>query len=367
MADNPIRIGIVGVTPGGGWGPRAHIPAYKALPEIELAAVCTAHEETAQAAAKEFGAPKHYAGYEQMVRDPDIDAISVTTRILLHHPISKAALEAGKHVYSEWPLCVTSAQADELAQVAAQRGLRNMTGLQSRFAPPFLRMKELLDEGYVGRPLTFHLSMFGGGALAPRPSPYGFLARKDSGFGALSIAGGHSIDALCWLLGDIQSLSAQVTSQIGEWTFPDTGQKVPVTSPDNVNFTARLAGGAVGSVQISNTAINGSGFRLEVYGTKGKLAARSNALLELSLVTLTGAQGNGKEQEIPAPDRLIEVPGLDLGSPAYNIAQLFRGFVRAIRSGNDLSPTFADGARLHRILEAIDRSSEARSWVNVNA
>jgi len=363
MADRPLRIALVGATPGAGWGPRAHVPAYKALPEVELLAVCTAHEESAQAAAREFGAPKHYSDYNAMLKDPDIDVVSVATRILLHHPISKAALEAGKHVYCEWPLCVTSTQAGELTALAKQRRLANITGLQSRFAPPLLRMKELLDEGYVGKPLTFHLSMFGGGALAPRSSTSGFLARKDSGFGALSIAGGHTIDALCWLLGDVESLSAQVDSQIDEWTFPDTGQKVPVTSPDNGAFIARLANGAVGTVQVSNTAMHGSGFRLDVHGFEGKITATSPALIELSLVTLRGAKSGEQEQEIPVPDRLIEVPGVDLGSAAYNIAQLFRGFVKAVRSGTDLSPNFADGARMHRLLEAIDRSSETRSWV----
>ncbi len=365
MAERPLRIGLVGATPGAGWGPRAHVPAYRSLPEVQLSAVCTAHEETAEAAAKEFGAPKHYSDYHAMVQDPDIDVVAVATRILLHHPISKAALEAGKHVYCEWPLCVTSGQAQELSHLARTKGLRNMTGLQARFAPPFLRMKELLEEGFVGRPLTFHMSMFGAGSLTPRPSTSGFLARKDSGFGALSIAGGHSIDALCWLLGDIQSLSAQVDTQIAEWTFPDTGGTVPVTSPDNVSFIARLARGAMGSVQISNTAMHGSGFRLDVHGVEGKITATSPALLELSLVTLRGAKGGGSEQEIPIPDRLVQVPGLDLGSAAYNIAQLFRGFAEAVHSGKDLSPTFEDGTRLHRLLEAIDRSSETRSWVTV--
>ena len=127
----------------------------------------------------------------------------------------------------------------------------------------------------------------------------------------------------------------------------------------------RIASGATGTVHISNTAMHGSGFRLEVYGTEGKLAARSPALLELSLVTLSGARSDETEHELPPPPELIEVPGVDLGSNAYNIAQLFRGFAKAVRSGKDLSPTFEDGARMHRMLEAIDRSSQSRSWVDI--
>ncbi|HLC29225.1 MAG TPA: hypothetical protein VJM51_00395, partial [Dehalococcoidia bacterium] len=67
----------------------------------------------------------------------------------------------------------------------------------------------------------------------------------------------------------------------------------------------------------------------------------------------------------PLPERLVAVPGLPLESQAYNIAQLFRGFAGAISAGTDLSPTFADAMRLHQLLEAIERSSDTRSWVTV--
>ncbi|MBI2887021.1 MAG: Gfo/Idh/MocA family oxidoreductase [Chloroflexi bacterium] len=363
MAERKLRIGIVGATPGVGWGPRAHIPAYRALPEVELTAVCTAHPETARAAAEEFGIAEHYADYRELVRSPSVDAVAVVTRIVLHHPITAAALEAGKHVYTEWPLGVDARQAAESLELARSKGLRHIVGLQSRFAPPLLRLKELLREGYIGRPLTFHMSMFLPGALQPRPSAYAFIAKKEAGAGALSISGGHAIDALCWLLGDIQALSAQVSTQVREWTLPDTGQRVEVTTPDNVGFVAHFRNGAVGTVQLSNTATAGPGFRLEVYGTDGKLGAASSGMVELSLLRLYGAKRGEREQEIPIPDHLIEVPELPLESPAYNIAQLFRGFVRAVREGYDLSPTFADALRMHQLLEAIDRSSQTQGWV----
>ena len=361
-----LRIGIVGATPGREWGPRAHIPAYHALEEVELTAVCTAHPESAEAAAKEFGVAESYSDYRELVRSPNVDVVSVVTRVLLHHPITQAALEAGKHTYTEWPLGVNAAQATELLELARSRGLHHIVGLQSRFAPPFLRMKELLqEEGYIGRPLSFHMSMFLSGALQPRPSAYAFTGKKESGAGTLAIAGGHAIDTLCWLLGDIQALSAQVSTQITEWTLPDTKERVEVTTPDNVGFVARLRNGAVGTVQLSNTSTAGSGFRLEVHGTEGKLTALSGGMLELALIRLYGAKQGERETELPIPDRLIEVPELPLESPAYNIAQLFRGFALAVREGVDLSPTFADALRLHQLLEAIDRSSQTKSWVEM--
>ena len=91
-----IRVGIVGatVTPGGsGWGARAHVPALHALPEFELKAVCTAHEETAKASKEEFGAELGFNNFEAMVSHPDIDLIAVVVRVPGHYDLVMAALE----------------------------------------------------------------------------------------------------------------------------------------------------------------------------------------------------------------------------------------------------------------------------------
>ncbi|MEK7217040.1 MAG: Gfo/Idh/MocA family oxidoreductase [Chloroflexota bacterium] len=365
MASRPLRIGLVGATPDRGWAPRAHVPAYRALEEFELAGICTGRPETAAAAAEAFGVKFSSSDYQEFVRSPEIDVVSVSTRILLHHPISKAALEAGKHVFCEWPLTVTADQAQELADIARSKGVRAITGLQSRFAPAFLHMKELLDQGYLGQMLSFNMTMLLSGAMNPRPSYYNFTAAKSSGFGALSIACGHATDTLNWLVGGIEAVTAQVSTQIKTWTPPDTGEQLAVTSPDNVGYLARLRNGAVGSVQICNTAHAGTGFRLEVFGTGGKLAAQSFGMLELSLVRLTGAKIGEKEAEIALPDRHTWVSGLPIDGPAFNMAQLFRRFGQAIDSGADVPPSFVDGAAMHRMLEAIDRSSDTTQWVTI--
>src|SRR5438874_2096486 len=166
MNGQPIRVGLVGATPGVGWGPRAHIPAYRALPEIELAAVCTAHFETAEASAREFGVPKAYHDYRALLADPEIDLISISTRVLLHHEISRAALEAGKAVYCEWPLGVDAQQAADLA--ARSTGRLTAVGLQGRVIPALLHFKQLLAEEYVGDVRNVQTWAFLPGAFRPR-------------------------------------------------------------------------------------------------------------------------------------------------------------------------------------------------------
>src|ERR1700716_3501227 len=129
-----IRVGIVGatVTPGGsGWGANAHVPALRALPEYELKAVCTAHADTAQASATAFGTDLAFHDVDHMVDHPDVDLVVVCVRVPGHHQLVMRALQAGKAVFCEWPLGATVAEADEMANLAAQHGLPTAVGLQA--------------------------------------------------------------------------------------------------------------------------------------------------------------------------------------------------------------------------------------------
>src|SRR5262245_11974252 len=159
MADQ-IRVGIVGatVTPGGsGWGANAHVPALKALPDYELKAICTAHADTAAASAKQFGAELAFHDFDQMIASPEIDLVSVVVRVPGHKALVDKALQAGKHVFCEWPLGRDLAEARAMADLARQRGLRTAVGLQARSDPAFNYARELVRDGYVGEVVAAHM------------------------------------------------------------------------------------------------------------------------------------------------------------------------------------------------------------------
>ena len=101
MVKEKIRLGMVGASVRYGWSMRAHLPGLLALPEYELTAVCTAHQETAEESAKHYGARLAFHDYREMVGHPDIDLVSISVRAPSHYPIVRAALEAGKHVFCE--------------------------------------------------------------------------------------------------------------------------------------------------------------------------------------------------------------------------------------------------------------------------
>ena len=92
------------------------------------------------------------------MRHPDIDVVSVAVKVPFHHQLTMAALNAGKHVYTEWPLGATLAEATEMADTAKAKGVQTMVGLQARCSPFILRIKELVAEGYVGEVISCSLN-----------------------------------------------------------------------------------------------------------------------------------------------------------------------------------------------------------------
>src|SRR5580693_5597830 len=145
-----IRLGLIGASVKGTWSARSHLPAIGANSDVELAAVCTTKADSAEAARRAWGARLAFDDYRKMVASPEIAAVAVVVRVPSHFAPTKAALEAGKHVYCEWPLGRTTQEATELSALAKARGLVTAVGLQARVNPTMMYMKELIDGGYVG-------------------------------------------------------------------------------------------------------------------------------------------------------------------------------------------------------------------------
>lgn len=366
MADGPLRLGIVGANPNVGWAPRTHLPALLALPEYELTAVCTTKRESAEASAQKYEARKAYWNYRDLVADPEIDVVDVCVRVPYHHEIVMAALDAGKHVYCEWPLGATLAQASEMAELATTRGLRTMVGLQARAAPSIARLHELIAEGWIGRVLSAVMTQCNAGLLQTRAADGAWRADKANGANTLSISAGHTLDAFCWCVGPFEEVSAIVDTLAPEWAV-EGGASVHVTAPDYVSITGRLAGGGNANVAVASVPAHGSGFRMEVYGTEGTLVATAGSQVQATGVRLQGArQGDPQLADIEIPDRLRWIPDTVPQGTPVNVAQMMRRFAESIRRTQEPQPTFADAVRNHRLLDAIERSSDSHAAVRLD-
>ncbi len=365
MAGDKIRIGFIGASASYGWGMRSHLPALLALPEYQVAAVCTSRRETAEESAKHYGAGLAFDDYNEMVRHPEIDVVAVCVRAPLHHRMVMAALEAGKHVVCEWPLGANLAEAEEMASLAKSKGVRTMVGLQANGDPALLRLKELVAEGYVGEVLSCSMTMFLTGILIMgKNNPWS--ADRKQGAHVLTISTGHAMDALCFCLGDFKEVSAHVTTQVRQWETSENGKTVDVTAPDNVAVNGVLTNGVVASFHTSYVPMHGSGCRTEIYGMEGTLVATCPQNIMFGPNRLYGARGKDAAlEELPVPDRLTWVPGeVPQGMP-FNMAQIYRRFSEAIQGKGDGAPDFDLAVKRHRLIDAIERSADQGVVVQV--
>ncbi len=355
MADK-IRLGLIGASVRGTWSSRSHLPAVQASPDVELTAVCTTKADSAEAARRAYGARLAFDDYRTMIASPEIDAVAVVVRVPSHYAPTKAALEAGKHVYCEWPLGRTTAEAVELAALARSKRLVTAVGLQARVNPAVMHMKEQLDAGFVGEVLAVHVSLLREGVLS-RPSQRTWQRDAELGANTLTIAAGHTVDAMRFVAGDFARLSAVVATQAKQWLDTGTGTLLDVTAPDNVLLSGCLANGAVASVHVGAIPFAGSGYRMEIYGREGTLVVTGEDSPQLGRVLLHGAKRGDTLAPMPVPERLtIAAPGTPSGE-AGNVGQMYALFARAIRDGTSRLPTFDTAVNLHRLIDAIGQAS----------
>jgi predicted dehydrogenase len=357
MADK-IRLGLIGASVRGTWSARSHLPALRTSSDVELTAVCTTRADSAEAARQAWGARMAFDDWRRMVVSPEIDAVAVVVRVPSHYAPARAALEAGKYVYCEWPLGRTIAEAVELATLAKAKGLVTAVGLQARVNPALLYLKELVQSGFVGEVMAVHVGLMREGVLS-RPSHRTWQRDAELGANTLTIANGHTIDAMRFVVGDFDRLSAVVATQAKQWLDTGSNTLLDVTAPDNVLVSGRLANGAVASVHIGAIPFAGSGYRLEIYGRDGTLVADGEDSPQLGEVFLHGAQRGNTLAALSVPERFTFAASGTPGGEAANVGQMYALLARAIRGDDQTSlPTFETAVDLHRLVDAIKQASD---------
>jgi len=356
MADK-VRLGLIGASVRGTWSSRSHLPAVRASADVELTAVCTTRADSAEAARQAYGARLAFDDYRKMIASPEIDAVAIVVRVPSHYAPTRAALEAGKHVYCEWPLGRTTAEAVELAALAKSNGLVTAIGLQARVNPAVMHMKELVEAGFVGEVMAVHVSLMREGVLS-RPSNRTWQRDAELGANTLTIANGHTVDAMRFVAGDFARLSAVVATEAKQWLDTGSNTLLDVTSPDNVLISGHLANGAVASVHVAAIPYAGSGYRMEIYGKDGTLVVSGEDSPQLGTVSLYGAKRDNALAPIVVPAHFtVATPGTPSGE-AGNVGQMYALFAQAIRGGQNRQPGFATAVELHRLVDAIKQASD---------
>src|SRR5207245_2833223 len=253
-----LGVGIIGVSPGRGWAATAHIPALRALPNhYEIVALSAHSAESARAVGEAFGVTRVFSDHEHLVTRPDIDVVAVTVKVPHHRVLVDAALAAGKAVYCEWPLGSDLDDARAMAALAAEQGVRTVVGLQARQAPAIALVQQLLREGYIGQVLS--TSMVGlsvPGDVVVQPNAY--MLDRASGANVLTIAVGHSLDILNYVLGEFASLSALSDLRRPLISIEETGEQIVKTAADQIALIGTLTSGATASVHVREALAGGT-------------------------------------------------------------------------------------------------------------
>ncbi|MBG6120006.1 MULTISPECIES: Gfo/Idh/MocA family protein [unclassified Sphingobium] len=363
----PLRVGIVSAN----WSLKVHGGAWRRRPDVEVVAICTAHEETACAAAQAHGIAKAYWDHRELCADPDIDIVDVGTRPSIRVPIVRDALAAGKHVYSALPFACSTEQADELNALRQEKGVVGVVDAQFRWVPAAQQMKAMIDDGFIGKPLGFNVQLFlplvsqegktyAFSAFSPSVDPYYWLADAGTGAGGWRNFATHSLLYLTHLLGPIDTVSGMVAKGVDVWDLPN-GKTLNPQNEDLGSATIRLANGAIGSVQAGWCVPDTEGMRIEIWGDKGRLLLTDPSFGNGIGQTLYAGDsrlmpyGQRICAPVPLDTHYQAVPDSQAGADQPYVAMdwMFYHMLQAVKGAEQASPSFAEAAAVHRAVEAL--------------
>lgn len=358
MTHQKIRIGFIGLNPGIHWAATAHIPALKALPDdYQVVGVANTSLASAQRAAEAFELPHAFENAQALVNSPEVDLVVVTVKVPHHHALVTAALNAGKHVYCEWPLGNGLAEAQELTDLAEATGLVAAVSTQMRLAPEVDYLRQLIADGYVGEVLSTTLIGSGGQWGAETDAAHAYLYDKSKGATMLSIPLGHTLAGLREVLGDFGDLSARMIRRRDTVQVVDTGETVPITSDDQILVHGTLASGAALAIHYRGGMSRGTNLLWEINGTEGDIQVTgASGHAQLVQLSIRGANGDatGLTPLTPPPSAYDGWPN---EPTAGNVARVYALVAQDIRSGIRAAPSFRDALALHKTLHAIERSA----------
>lgn len=369
-----IKIGIIG------WGfmGRTHAHALRAMPlfypgagfRAEIAGICSRRLEKAREAAEELNVAYYTDDYRQLLAREEIDAVSVCTPNALHEEIALAALKAGKHLYIDKPLADTAQGARRIADQAKKSGVFTRMVFNNRYLPVTLRARELVDQGRIGRVLSFEGRYLHSGSIDPN-KPIGWKQTLQGG--VLLDLGSHVLDLITWLCGYPEAVfCAQRTLYATRPTRE--GGATRDLSDDQTLMLLRLPGGAMGQVEASKIATGANDeLTVEIRGEKGALAFDlmqpnylrfyDNTRPEAPLGGERGFQWIETVARYPAPGGTFLPPKNSIGWDRGHL-HCYYTFLDCLARGAAPDNDVGEGARLQMLMERAAQSAAQGRWVD---
>lgn len=315
---------------------RTHARALKQTRRLEPVAVCDALPEAAASLAENLGVPAR--SYADVLADPEVDAVLLTTPTPTHAALIQQVAAAGKHIFVEKPVAATLEDAERVVQAVADAKIQCQVGFQRRYDPAYREAKRLVDAGELGTLMAFR-----GVSRDPAPPPLEFL--KTSG-GLMVDLGVHDLDTMRFLVGEVAEVravgSVQRTPELARYKLFDAAVAI-----------VRFENGALGTLELGLHTPYGYDIRAEVIGARSRVDLEMTSPLHLTRYTAEGAVKRGPQG---FEERFLE---------AY-IAEL-EAFAHALQSGQPVSPDAADATKTLRLALAAQHALETGETVQVSS
>lgn len=369
-----LGVGLIGT----GFMGRAHALAFHNarttfdLPfNLKLVALADADAARAEQCAGSWGFDRSHGDWQQLISEPAVSLVAITTPNLLHFPMAMAALEAGKAVYCEKPLAVSLEQAREMQAAARKAGVVTRVGYNYQHNPIIGLAKQMIEGGELGRIVSFQ-GEFSEDFMGDGLSPWSWRCEEAHAGGALADLGSHLLAMARYLLGDVEAVCAD--SQTVHRQRPATHgseEQRAISIDDQTYALLRFANGArgtFGSSWLKHGYKNHLSF--EIGGTEGTLSFDQERLNELRLYR-AGVPGRDGFQRIlagpaqPGYASFCPAPGHQLGYNELKTLEVFE-LIQALGGQGSNGTDFAEAMEVERLATAIRIAAKEMRWVNVS-
>jgi predicted dehydrogenase len=363
----------MGAAHSAGW---RNVAAHFDVPPVEQTVMVARDAERVAEAAARLGWKESATDWRAVIARDDIDIVDVCVPGRLHAEVAIAALEAGKHVIVEKPIANTLEEAERMsaaADTALARGQHAIVNFNYRRVPAIALARQLIDAGRLGTLRHVRIAYLQDW-LSDAQAPMSWRLRsEEAGSGALGDLGSHAVDLTHHLTGEsIDSLSARLHTFVSERPSGESGAgstSEPVTVDDAAWLTATLSGGAVAQIEVSRMATGRkNGLTVELNGERGSIRFSLEELNELwfyDQAAPAGEQGFRRILVTEAGHPYVGHwwPDGHIIGWEHTFSHQFAELLQSIRNGEPSSPSFADGLRVQRVLDAAARSSSEESRV----
>jgi predicted dehydrogenase len=372
---------------------KAHSNAWRQAPrffdlkaDVELHTICGRNAEAVESARKELGWSHASTDWKAVIQSPEIDIVDVCTPNDSHAEISIAAAKAGKHVLCEKPLGMDPAQCQEMVDAATQANIVHMVCHNYRRIPAIAQAKKMIEDGSLGTLYHYRARYAQDWIVDPEFPLVWRLQKGVSGSGAHGDINAHIIDLGRYLMGEFDEVSSYMHTFIKQRPLEDasgkgsglggasTGERQmgEVTVDDAVTTIGKFKNGAMANLEATRFALGRKNhITLEINGSKGSLYFDFEDMNRLKYFNNEDPDDRKGFRDILVTEGGAHPyagqwwpPGHILGYE-HTFVNTFADFVNAVLDGKSVQPTFEDGLRNQRVMEAIEQSSESRSWVKV--